>query len=329
VKWLLPLAVLAIPAGRAAAQDVPALRVGGVVYSQYQYLLSDSADHASQFDVTRAYLNVLGSFPAGITTRVTADIHRDDTGSLGYRLKYAYFQWQPEGSPVALRFGELTTPWLDWEEGLWGYRMQGPMLLDRAGYLTSSDIGASAEGSWRKQLLNGSLAVVNGEGYGSPPDGRFQDVEARASLRLLATDDESSRGGLRLTGYGHVGKAADGFARDRWIGMLSYKSKLATLAGEYAWLRSAGHDGRGLSTYGVLNVPDTRLAFVARLDRLDPDRTAADDAVTRFIGGVSYALSPNVRLLADAETNHYQGGAPTPELDRSRNRLLFQTEFVF
>jgi hypothetical protein len=311
------------------ASDVPTLRVGGVVYSQYEYLPSDSADHAGRFDVTRAYLNLLGSFPAGISTRVTADVHREDTGSLGYRLKYAYFQWLPEGSPVALRFGELTTPWLDWEEGLWGYRMQGPMMLDRGGYLTSSDIGASAELNWREERLNGSLAIVNGEGYAGRPDGRFADVEARASLRLLATDDLGSRGGLRLTGYGHVGNAADGFARDRWIGMLSDRSKLATLAGEYAWLRSAGRSGRGLSTFGTLNLPGTRAGLVARLDRLDPDRTAAADGVTRFIGGVSYALSPNVRLLGDFETNHYQDGDPGPEVDRARNRLLFQTEFVF
>ncbi|HET7321657.1 MAG TPA: hypothetical protein VFI96_04110, partial [Longimicrobiaceae bacterium] len=82
-----------------AAPAAPALMVGGVVYSQYQYLLSDSADHSNQFDLTRAYLELRGTFAHGISTRVTADIHRDPTGSLGYRLKYAYFQWRPEGAP--------------------------------------------------------------------------------------------------------------------------------------------------------------------------------------------------------------------------------------
>jgi hypothetical protein len=329
VKWLLPLATVVLLPGRPAAQDAPSLRVGGVVYSQYEYLLSDSADHAGRFDVTRAYVNLLGSFPRGISTRVTADIRRDESGSLGYRLKYAYLQWRPEGSPVGVRFGQLNTPWIDWVEGLWGYRMQGPLMLDRAGYLTSSDIGASVEGGRSDQLLNGSLAVVNGEGYGNRPDGRSMDVEARASLRLLSTDDASARGGLRLSGYGHLGRAADGLARDRWIGMLSYRSHLATLAGEYAWLRSAGLSGRALGTFGTLAIPGTGVGLMARLDRVDPDRSAGDDALTRFIGGVSYALAPNVRLLADVETTRYQGGAPTPELDRARDRLLFQTEVVF
>ncbi|HET8656630.1 MAG TPA: porin [Longimicrobiaceae bacterium] len=313
----------------SAAPTAPALKVGGVVYSQYQYLLSDSAEHSNQFDVTRAYLNLLGTFSRGISTRVTADVYRDAKGSLGYRLKYAYFQWRPEGTPVALRFGQLNTPWLDWVEGLWGFRMQGPMMLDRGGYLTSSDIGVSAEGAWRNDALNGSLAVVNGEGYGAPPDGRYKDVEARASLRLLPSDDAGPRGGLRVTGYGQAGKAADGATRGRWIGMLSYRAKEFTLAGEYAWLKDGTVRGNGVSTFGTLAIPGTGLGLVARLDFLDPDRDAGDDRLTRLIGGLSYRLSPNVRLLGDVETDHYEGGAPTPELDRSRNRLLFQTEFTF
>jgi hypothetical protein len=329
VKWLVALAAVALVPGRPAAQDAPPVRVGGVVHSQYEHLLSDDADHAHRFDVTRAYVTLLGSFPAGIGTRVTADIRREEDGSLGYRLKYAYLQWRPEGSPVGVRFGQLNTPWIDWEEGLWGYRMQGRVMLDREGYLTSSDIGASVDAGWRDELLNGSLAVVNGEGYASRPDGRSLDVAARASLRLLATGDASARGGLRLSGYGHLGRDADGLARDRWIGMLSYRSRLATVAGEYAWLRSAGLRGRALGTFGTLAIPGTGLGLMARLDRVDPDRAGDDDALTRVIGGVSYALSPSVRLLADVETTRYDGGAPTPELHRARDRLLFQTEVVF
>ena len=92
-------------------------------------------------------LNVIGKFAYGIGTRVTADIYRNADGSLAYRLKYAFATWTPEGkSPLTFKLGQIHTPWLDWEEHLWDYRMQGQMAMERAGYLSSSDFGAGIDG---------------------------------------------------------------------------------------------------------------------------------------------------------------------------------------
>ena len=61
------------------------------------------ADGATSVDVTRAYVNVLGKFSGGLATRVTSDIYRNADGSLGLRLKYAYFGYTPHGSPLTLK----------------------------------------------------------------------------------------------------------------------------------------------------------------------------------------------------------------------------------
>ncbi len=127
----------------------------------------------------RAYLDFSGKFDGGINTRVTADLYRDANGSLNYRLKYAYFAWTPENSPLTLKFGQIHTPWLDWEEGLWDYRMQGTMPLERAGYSTSSDLGAGVDGAWGGQKLNMQLVVMNGEGYHGAEVDQHKDVAAR------------------------------------------------------------------------------------------------------------------------------------------------------
>src|SRR5437867_7131364 len=37
--------------------------------------------------------------------------------------------------PISYRIGIIHTPWLDWEEALWDYRMQGQMALER-GFMT-------------------------------------------------------------------------------------------------------------------------------------------------------------------------------------------------
>ena len=137
---LIGLGLAAVMAGRAMAQ-APTVTVGGVAYAQFVYQLKDTANHVNNFDITRAYINVTGKFAYGIGSRVTGDIFRTADGSLSYRLKYAYATWNPEKSALTYKIGQMHTPWLDWEEHLWDYRVQGQMAMERAGYLSSSDFG--------------------------------------------------------------------------------------------------------------------------------------------------------------------------------------------
>ena len=331
-SWVATSVVAAAASAHGASgQEV---RVGGVVYSQYEYLLSDSAGHGNAFDVKRAYVDVRGSFSSGVGTRVTADIHRASDGSLDFRLKYAYFTWRPENSPVTLKFGQIHTVWLDWEEGLWDYRMQGTLPIERYGYTSSSDLGAGLDGAWKDQKINLQVGAFNGEGYHGAEGDKHKDVSARASLRLLPSDDGGARGGLRVTGLASFGSPTGGGTRNRYMGMVSWKSSRLTLAGEAARTID-GTDtepnvrGNVLGAYGVLRVPDSPWALVARVDRSDPNVDAEDDALTRLIAGVSYRLGSSVLLLLDVDHVSYQGGAPSAAADARRSSLLFQTQFTY
>ncbi len=335
------------PAPKQNGAAPPTVKLGGVVYAQYEYWLSDSIGHTNQFDVTRAYLNAIGSFSHGVTTRITADIYRNPAGptSLNYRIKYAYFQWLPSATaPVDFRFGATQTPWLDWEETLYGLRMQGTMPMERAGFLTSSDLGLAMDFFTKDRgLLNGSIGAYNGEGYANAPGGKFLDYEARASVRLLKSDDASPQGGLRLTGYGHVGRVDvfGGPPRDRWIAQASYKSKLLLLAGEAGWAKTGlapttaapnpPHvDARVLAAFGVLDIPGPAAPILLRVDRVNPNTAVTDTSSTRFIGGVAYRISPNLRLLGDVDAVSYDQTSPLPAaLQAQKTKLLFQTEFTF
>ena len=218
-------------AGTAAAQGTPpptpTVTVGGVVYAQYLYQLKDTANHVNNFDITRSYINVIGKFPSGLATRVTADIYRNTDASLAFRLKYAYAAFTPEGSALTFKLGEIHTPWLDWEEALWDYRMQGQMAMERGGYLSSSDFGAGVDGNWKKDFVNMQVGIYNGENYNHgarrPAQGRHGPRVGAAARRPMTAPAWAASG---LTGYGQVGKPTGGGIRDRWIGMLSYRSKL-------------------------------------------------------------------------------------------------------
>ena len=156
--WLVVLAL----GGRSviAAAQAPTVTVGGVGYAQFAYYPADTANHANNFDVTRAYINVIGRFGQGILIRVTPDIYRVADGSLSYRLKYGFVQWTPDSGAIAFKLGLLNTPYVEWEEQLWDYRMQGTIAMDRNGYLSSSDLGFLVDGSWGNEAVSMSAGVI-------------------------------------------------------------------------------------------------------------------------------------------------------------------------
>ncbi|OLC06510.1 MAG: hypothetical protein AUH46_00200 [Gemmatimonadetes bacterium 13_1_40CM_70_15] len=332
----------ALAAQAPQAPPAPQVTVGGIVYGQFLYQLKDSlgAGHQNNFSVQRAYINVIGRFAGGVQTRVTADILPAPSAvsptQTVVRLKYAYAAWTPTGSALSYKLGLLHTPWLDWEEALWDYRMQGTMALDRNGYATAADFGAGIDGKWKDDLVNGQVTVVNGEGYSGGPGDKRKDVQARVSVRVATTDDNSRVGGLRLTGYAGVGKRTGGGDRNRFVGMVSYRSKEFTLAGEFAATKDTvspaggGPDatGRVISGFGVYHVPKSGVALIARVDVVDPNTSVSGDRMTRVIGGLSYQVSPNLRVLADVDNLSYETTALN-DADTRRSQGLFQMQFTF
>lgn len=324
-----------------AQQADSRVKVGGVIYAQYLYQLGDTAAHGNNFDVTRAYVNVTGTLGQHVGMRITSDLHRVEDGSLDLRLKYAYATWAPSGGPITLKLGQMQTPWLDYEETVWDYRMQGTTVLDRAGYLTSSDFGVGADGSWHGDAVTAQAGLYNGEGYNKAPGDRRKDVAGRVSIRMLQTDDPSRTGGVRLAAFGQYGTPTGGGVRQRVVGMLSYRSRLLTLAAEAGLVRDrldapaapalpdgATRKGRILSAFGVLRVPNRPVSVIARVDDVDPDTGASDNRQTRLIGGVAWQVSPALRLLADIDHLILEGGT-SPAAQATRTQGLLQAQVIF
>jgi hypothetical protein len=352
--WLVGIVVLLRTA--QAQTQAPTMTAGVLVYSQYGIQLrTDSVTnrHLSAFDITRAYINVVGKFTDGVGVRVTPDIYRVADGSLAFRLKYAYATWTPEKSPITAKFGLIHTPWLDWEEALWDYRMQGSMAMERfrsaagAGYLSSADFGAGVDGKFGYDKVNFQIGAYNGEFYSKPEGDSYKDIEARASVRVLETDDHSRVGGLRVTGYAGIGSPTGGGRRNRYIGMVSYKSKLLTLAGEYGRARDRLDnlppvtgtptppapvpltDSDVFSFFGVLNVPGKKVGIIGRYDLQKPDVNLADNKQERLIAGVSYQLTPQVRVLGDIDNFWNQAGVYTNAVNSTRTTGFIHMQFAF
>lgn len=336
VRPLLSLAAVAaisLSASTLHAQNpppAPQVTVGGVVYGQYLYQLKDSlgAGDQNQFSIQRAYINVLGRFSGGVQTRVTADIAPVGAGNQQFRLKYAFFGWTPTNSSLTYKFGLMQTAYVDFEETLWEYRMQGPIAVDRNGYMSSADFGAGVDGHWNGEQVNGQLAIVNGEGYSGGTGDKRKDIQARVSVRLSPTNDASRVGGLRLTGYAGVGKITGGGDRNRFLGLLSYKTQQITLGAEYVSTKDVAVKGSIISAFGVYKFTNSKAAAVARVDILDPNTDVGNNKQTRVIAGLSYQVQANLRLLADVDLLSFEGTS-TPAQDATRQRALFQMQFTF
>src|SRR5207245_9198875 len=129
--------------------------------------------------------------------------------------------------------------------------------------------------------------AVNGQGDHATSDGH-KDVQGRLSVRVMDPDDSTRVGGLRITAYGGAGKPAGGGTRNRFVGMVSYRSKQYTLAAEAAVTQdsttgTAVKDGHVYSAFGVYHVPRSGVALIARVDAVT--KTVGGNRQTRYIAG--------------------------------------------
>ncbi|MEO5826567.1 MAG: hypothetical protein ABIR59_11825 [Gemmatimonadales bacterium] len=339
--------VLAFSTRHASAQS-PTVSVSGVIYTNFGYQLDRDTSLAvsgrrNNFDVARSYITVTSK--SGIFSgRVTADVdsRRAASNQQTFRLKYAYVALTPTGSQLTLKLGAVQTPFIEFDEAMWGYRMQGTVAMDRNGYLTSSDFGISADMSWMNEGLEVAAGLFNGEGYSGAPGDQYKDVAGRISLRLLRSDDASRLGGLRATGFALIGQRNGGGPRERYLGMLSWRSKAMTVAAQYATTTDSlsgtapDVDAQVISAYATYGLPASPVRLLARVDVVDPDTDSEPDTPslsagrqTRVIAGVSYQATPNVRFLADADFASLNHGSPSPAFEGTRRTLYFHAEYKF
>jgi hypothetical protein len=357
---------LALASASVVHAQAPSVNVSALIYTQYAYQLKNDSSATpvgkdNAFDVTRAYINVIGSLPNDITARITADIdgRKAATNQLTYRLKYAYVAYNPNKGPITFKLGAIHTAYVDYEEALYEYRFQGTIAQERAGYLSSSDFGAGIDGTFGYNKFDFQATALDGTNYNNTPDQRGKVLELRASYKILNTDLGGRAGGLRLTGFVRAGQPVGGGHTRRFLGELSYKSKAITVAASYmktsdsVYTAAAGTtpanvganlDGSVISAYAIEKVPHTPVAFIERVDLWDPNTnvetsttlasgqvvgSTATNRETRVILGASYQLSPNVILLADLDLNSLRNGSPNNRFDATRDTLLFQSQIRF
>ncbi|HEY6065186.1 MAG TPA: hypothetical protein VIY96_03465 [Thermoanaerobaculia bacterium] len=321
--------------GYTPPSDDPAVKVGGTLFLDFTYQdtpeVTDAGGnrvHSNAFNVGRAYINVTGQLHHLVAFRITPDVTRETgsgsslNGSYTYRLKYAYAQfnmddWLPHGSWI--RFGMNQTPLVDFYEGIYRYRFQGTIFVEREGFLTSSDLGLSGRLAFPSNYGDVHLGVYNGEGYSRSEANDQKAFQVRATVRPAPGVDVLR--GLRLTAFWDGDHYVRDAKKDRFVGLLSFEHPFVNVGVDYLKAKDQTLttvreiEAEGWSAWVTPRTP-IGIEGLFRYDELKPDKGQdSSRRKKRFIGGVSYwftMFKPGVTtaVLADYETVKYERFVP-------------------
>lgn len=304
----------------------------GQWFLAYQYKdLKD--EEISQFTLKRSYLTLKHTFNERYSVRFTQDITLDeegsDAGNVEMRLKYCYLNMKLDNFMIfhkpSVEIGLVHRPWLDFEQSINPYRIQGKMFLERVGLLNSADFGFTFMG-----LLGGemddkyqehvntdfpgkygsiSLGVYNGSGYHDLENNKNKTFESRITLRPF----HAALPGLQfsyfmLYGKGNIESEPDFTIHNLFV---SYENKYFTLTNQWYTGKgnSAGtfigpdlnaYDNEGFSLFGEYKFPKYRWTAFARYDFFETEQTEAIDN-QRIIAGIGYYFYKKSKFVLDLE----------------------------
>jgi hypothetical protein len=186
-------------------------KVGGEVHAYWNLHLNDQGTvvgdpglvkNYSEFNITRAFLDMTHEFNDRFSARITADIYNtDDMNEWDFRAQYAYLQINRLLPYTHGRFGLQGLVWADRVEKAWGMRYVDPASLNKLGYINYADFGASLYGTCPGDWGELVLQVVNGGGYMENEENKYKDIAVFATITPLGKYPEFKETALWLQYY--------------------------------------------------------------------------------------------------------------------------------
>ena len=320
------------PPAPPQADDLPAIKIGVVIFADYTVTQEPKITDAdgndvtlNQFQIGRSYINVTGKVSRNIAFRLTPDITRETgvgsslNGSYTFRLKYAYLQWNLDdaiSNGSFARFGMQQNPYFDFFESVYRYRFQGTIYSEREGYQSSSDVGAAFRYNLPNDYGDIHTGFFNGENYNRPEQNDQKAFMIRGTVRPLP--GSAALRGLRLTGFLNKDAYVKDADRTRAIFTASFEHAYLNTAFEYHATRDqtsatrTGIEGRGWSFFVTPRTPWGWEGLV-RFDHNELN-TDLDQVRERAIAGIAYWFrlqgSARTALMFDVDNTTFEGFSP-------------------
>ncbi|SRR6056297_261592 len=308
----------------------------GQWFLAYQYKKIRKKE-TNQFRLKRGYLTFKHRFNDRFNVRFTQDItldeEGDDAGNIETRLKYCYLNINLDNfaffSMPRVEIGLVHRPWLDFEQDINRYRVQGKMFLDKNHILSSADFGLTFRtllgGKMNKKFLERtgtkhkgkygsfSIGIYNGGGYHAVEKNQSKTLESRLTIRPFPKNIP----GIKMSYNTIYGKGNTKLSPDYIVhnGFISYESKHFVVTGQYyqgqgnmsgSLADTVGNalKNKGFSVFGEYKIPSTNFTLFGRYDEFSTNDNQWMTNQT-YIFGIGYYFYKNSKFIFDAEHQNF------------------------
>ena len=329
-------------------------KISGRLFSYWRMDITYSNRNDNEFALGRAYLTVKSKLSEFTSLRITTDLReaKDTTdGDTQYNiiLKYGYIDWRPPfgKNSLNIRFGLQPTPYIDYQNKLWGRRYLSKTVADINKYLTSSDLGVSANVALGKDGALGqiSAALFNGTSYSKLGEKNSQkDFNAYGRLNPFWKNDDFIRTAIVAQFY----YGTQNIIISNLVEASDYRRQLISVGGLLAYRNTfdMGFDlnwytlgqgplandfsQSGLSIHGTLYFMDMTdensllhtLNIFARIDLNDPNANLADDGNNYLIAGIEIVPTKGFKTSINIRSNSFEAPSRITEKKLFVNSLL-------
>lgn len=288
----------------------------------------DKTEDLNYFNLKRGYFTIKTDLNPSISVRYTQDIELDkegsDAGNVEIRMKYLYMKVFPFKSGflknASLEFGLVHRPWLEFEQKINDFRVQGKMYIENIGIFNSADFGITISGLIGKKLSpeiqkkvgnhypgrygSYSFGIYNGPGYHDNEFNNNKVFESRISIRPLPDRIPD----LQISYSNAFGKAnvEDDSDYNMHLLFLSFENPFITFTAQYYkgkgdtygnyYFENSPFNNYGYSIFGEFRIPSTAFGVLSRYDDFTSEQLP-DYQRTGFFYGASYRFLKNKVLL--------------------------------
>ncbi len=329
---------------QTSEKQTPAINVSALTIDMQWFLSYLNGERNSkafnEFALKRGYVNIKkkinNTFSGRITTDITIDKEGDGKGDVEMRLKYLYLKTAVPSFAFFhkpyFEIGLVHRPWLDFEQHINLYRVQGTLFLERTGVISSGDygivflsyLGGEMDDAYKSSVNKsfagkyGSMAVgiFNGGGYHALENNANKTLEGRLTLRPLPNFIP----GFQITWHGAYGKGNIDPSPD-WnynSAYISYEKSFLVLTtelyrGKGNYKGSAIQDTiafeavpqHGFSLFGELKLFKSKFSLLGRYDQFTQDLPGKNPTSYRTIAGVAYHFLRGSKILFDYDRISY------------------------
>jgi hypothetical protein len=301
----------------------------------------------NEFTLKRGYVNIKKGISENLSGRITTDITVDEEGDgegdIEIRLKYLYLKYKINDilflHKPYFEFGLVHRPWLDFEQNINQYRVQGTMFLERNRILNSADfgvvfmtmLGGEMDENYKKRINKKfagkygsfSVGVFNGGGYHALEKNVSKTLEGRFTLRPFPAIIP----GLQFTYHGAYGNG-NIEQEPHWhyqSAFTSFETPISVLT--FETYEGKGNSGGsaiqdtisfsavpqyGYSAFGEMKFFKSKWSLFGRYDDQILHYNSGTRRNQRFIGGIAYHFHKGSKIIVDYEHLDYRNTA-TPD----------------